>query len=110
MPNEGPTQKATSEAAKQAAALTKLCAGAPKRPSPVRPFLLLPGWVGVVGGAVGGGEGEGVVGVAGDGPAVVDHFVVFAAEQAAVGSGGGATVGPVDDVVHFRVPGWCVTP
>ena len=56
-------------------------------------------------GVVGGGEGEGVVGVAGDGPAVVEHFVVFAAEQGAVGSGGGAAVGPVGDVVYFGVVG-----
>ena len=56
-------------------------------------------------GAVGGGEGEGVVGVAGDGPSVVEHFVVFVAEQGAVGSGGGAAIGAVDDVVYFGVPG-----
>ena len=59
----------------------------------------------MVEGAVGGGEGEGVVGVAGDGPAVVEHFVVFAAEQGTVGSGGGTAIGPVDDVVYFAVPG-----
>ena len=59
----------------------------------------------MVEGAVGCGEGEGFVGVAGDGPAVVEHFVVFVAEQGAVGSGGGAAVSPVDDVVYFGVPG-----
>ncbi len=88
-----------------AGATTPRCAEATGLP---RFLLLLPGWVAVVEGAVGCGEGEGCVGVAGDGPSVVDHFVVFAAEQAAVASGGDASVGPVDDVVDFAELGGCV--
>ncbi len=60
-----------------------MSAGAPKRPTESGPTPpRLPGWVGEIEGAVWCGEGEGVVGVAGDGPAVVDHFVVFAAFRA----------------------------